>query len=510
MDALDIVKKVRVKFKTQEIASHTSMTIKPSEFVAFVGGSGAGKSTFMKCISGVDRPTSGKVLINGENLYDNYDELKSNIGYVPQEDIVYSNLTLHDTLQYAAKLRMPDNTTRKERNIRIKEVLEIVQLTELENSYIRQLSGGQRKRASIAVELIADPNLFFLDEPTSGLDPGTERSIMLTLRKMAEMGKTVILVTHNTLNLHLCDKVAFFGKGGKLCFFGRPKDALEFFGVDDFVDIYTLLNEDVELWYNKFKSIEENIKVDIVGGTSIGSIVAALYAMEYTPKEMLKLFNYFSKLIFKNSAMYTDPRGKKLLSIQAGGLYSGENIAFAIEEAGKYKNIKKLQDLKIPIVIPAVDLRDSEKYVFTNMGKINDKYLNKADISIAVRASSSYPAIFAPCIYNKHKFVDGGILDNIPVEEVKKIGADKVIAVRFKLNKTSRTIGLRSTLNKAIDIMFSKIEGEEVKKADYVIEIDTQDVNPFDFKQSNKCYKYGYLQTKKEIANIKKMIYKED
>lgn len=255
---------------------------------------------------------------------------------------------------------------------------------------------------------------------------------------------------------------------------------------------------------------EENIKVDIVGGTSIGSIVAALYAMEYTPKEMLKLFNYFSKLIFKNSAMYTDPRGKKLLSIQAGGLYSGENIAFAIEEAGKYKNIKKLQDLKIPIVIPAVDLRDSEKYVFTNMGKINDKYLNKADISIAVRASSSYPAIFAPCIYNKHKFVDGGILDNIPVEEVKKIGADKVIAVRFKLNKTSRTIGLISTLNKAIDIMFSKIEGEEVKKADYVIEIDTQDVNPFDFKQSNKCYKYGYLQTKKEIANIKKMIYKED
>lgn len=255
---------------------------------------------------------------------------------------------------------------------------------------------------------------------------------------------------------------------------------------------------------------EENIKVDIVGGTSIGSIVAALYAMEYTPKEILKLFNYFSKLIFKNSAMYTDPRGKKLLSIQAGGLYSGENIAFAIEEAGKYKNIKKLQDLKIPIVIPAVDLRDSEKYVFTNMGKINDKYLNKADISIAVRASSSYPAIFAPCIYNKHKFVDGGILDNIPVEEVKKIGADKVIAVRFKLNKTSRTIGLRSTLNKAIDIMFSKIEGEEVKKADYVIEIDTQDVNPFDFKQSNKCYKYGYLQTKKEIANIKKMIYKED
>lgn len=96
------------------------------------------------------------------------------------------------------------------------------------------------------------------------------------------------------------------------------------------------------------------------------------------------------------------------------------------------------------------------------------------------------------------------------LKKLKKIGANKVIAVRFKLNKTSRTIGLRSTLNKSIDIMFSKIEGEEVKKADYVIEIDTKDVNPFDFKQSNKCYKYGYLQAKKEIDNIKKMIYKED
>ena len=109
------------------------------------------------------------MLVNGEDLHENYEDLKHNIGYVPQDDIVYSNLTLHDMLYYAAKLRMPDNTTYEERNGRIKEVLEIVQLSHVENSYIRQLSGGQRKRASIAVELIADPNLFFLDEPTSVL-----------------------------------------------------------------------------------------------------------------------------------------------------------------------------------------------------------------------------------------------------------------------------------------------------------------------------------------------------
>lgn len=259
LDAIDIVKKVKIKFKTREISSHVNMSIKPSEFVAFVGGSGAGKSTFMKCISGVDRPTSGTVLINGENLYENYENLKYNIGYVPQDDIVFSNLTLHDTLQYAAKLRMPDSTSIKERNERITEVLDIVSLTDFENSYIRQLSGGQRKRASIAVELLADPNLFFLDEPTSGLDPGTERSIMKTLRKMSQMGKTIILVTHNTLNLHLCDKVAFFGDRGHLCFYGSPQEALDFFEVNDFVDIYTLINENLDYWYHKFEDLREEI-----------------------------------------------------------------------------------------------------------------------------------------------------------------------------------------------------------------------------------------------------------
>ena len=261
LDAIDIVKKVKVKFKSREISSHVSMSIKPSEFVALVGGSGAGKSTFMKCISGVTPPTSGTVLLNGENLYDNYENLKYNIGYVPQDDIVFSNLTLSDTLQYAAKLRMPDNTSAKERNARIKEVLDIVNLTGFENSYIRQLSGGQRKRASIAVELLADPNLFFLDEPTSGLDPGTERSIMKTLREMSQMGKTIILVTHNTLNLHLCDKVAFFGDSGHLCFYGSPQEALNFFGVNDFVDIYTLISEDRDYWQNKFENTREQIEI---------------------------------------------------------------------------------------------------------------------------------------------------------------------------------------------------------------------------------------------------------
>lgn len=294
LDAIDIVRRVRIKFKVREISSHVNMSINPSEFVAFVGGSGAGKSTFMKCISGVDKPTSGTVLLNGENLHENYESLKYNIGYVPQDDIVFSNLTLHDMLVYAAKLRMPDNTTKKERDNRIKEVLQIVSLSDFENSYIRQLSGGQRKRASIAVELIADPSLFFLDEPTSGLDPGTERSIMQTLQNMSRMGKTIILVTHNTLNLHLCDKVAFFGNGGKLCFYGTPQQALDFYGVDDFVDIYTLLNENLDEWYEKFQSIYQTPSISDVTIKQSNKIINKKKSFI---KQLINLIRRYIKLI---------------------------------------------------------------------------------------------------------------------------------------------------------------------------------------------------------------------
>lgn len=254
LDAVDITKTVKVKGRKKDISQHVNLSIKPGQFVAFVGGSGAGKSTFMNCISGVSRPTSGKVYVNGNDLFANYAVLKNIIGYVPQQDIVFTDLTLKDMLKYAADLRMPDDATDSEKKNRIKTVLDIVELTGKEEVMIRNLSGGQKKRASIAVELIADPKLFFLDEPTSGLDPGTERSIMQTLRKMADSGKTIILVTHTTLNLHLCDKIAFFGSEGRLCFSGSPKEALEFFQVTDFVDIYTYLNKDTDTWYQTFNN----------------------------------------------------------------------------------------------------------------------------------------------------------------------------------------------------------------------------------------------------------------
>lgn len=244
--------------KRKVTCNKVSLSVKPGELVAFVGGSGAGKSTLMNAISGYLTPDSGAVYINGIDLYQNFDFLKRVIGYVPQSDIVYDNLTLFDMLKYTAKLRLPRDTSDPEREIAIERAVNLVELSEFKNHFIKMLSGGQKKRASIAVELLSDPNLLFLDEPSSGLDPETERSLMTSLRGMANGGKTIMLVTHSTLQLKMCDKIVFMGKGGNLCFCGSYEDALAFFGVSDIIDIYKLITEDAKKWRDKFNASVTN------------------------------------------------------------------------------------------------------------------------------------------------------------------------------------------------------------------------------------------------------------
>ncbi len=236
-------------------ADHVNFSVSPGELVAIIGGSGAGKSTLMNVLCGYLRPAEGRVLINGTDLYRNFAAIKNLFGYVPQSDIVYSNLTLLDMLRYAAALRLPKDTSPQEREQAIDRAIGMVELNEQKNSLIRRLSGGQRKRASIAVELLSDPKLLFLDEPASGLDPATERSLMLSLKRMTQAGKTVILVTHSTLQLGLCDKVAFMGKGGRLCFMGSEQEALTFFGKTSVVDVYAEINDSADKWRRKYDSL---------------------------------------------------------------------------------------------------------------------------------------------------------------------------------------------------------------------------------------------------------------
>lgn len=237
----------------KQILRDVSCEIDSNEFVAIIGGSGAGKSTLMNAISGFDKNMTGEVYCNGLSLQQHFHTLKNLIGYVPQQDIIYENLTLRKMLYYTAKMKMPPDTGKVEIQRRIDDVLAMVELSEHQNTYIRKLSGGQKKRASIAVELLADPSLFFLDEPTSGLDPGTEKKLMQILSKLSKsQGKTIIMVTHTTQNLHLCDKVIFMGPGGRLCFCGNTEQAKMFFDTDDLVNIYNMIAEDPEFWAKQF------------------------------------------------------------------------------------------------------------------------------------------------------------------------------------------------------------------------------------------------------------------
>ena len=255
IEAQDVVVRRGRGRKAFITTNHVSLNIKPSELIAIIGGSGAGKSTILNALSGYLPPASGRVYINGSDLYLNFDSIKKLIGYVPQSDIVYDNLTLYDMLKYTAKLRLPEDTTPEEAEDAIATAIATVELTEKRNSPIRSLSGGQRKRASIAVELLSDPNILFLDEPASGLDPGTERNLMHSLRQMADSGKTVVLVTHSTLQLQLCDKIVFMGRGGNLCFFGSYQEALRFFQVDDIVDVYNKITDDAETWRDRYAAM---------------------------------------------------------------------------------------------------------------------------------------------------------------------------------------------------------------------------------------------------------------
>jgi ABC-type multidrug transport system ATPase subunit/pSer/pThr/pTyr-binding forkhead associated (FHA) protein len=232
-----------------------SLSIQPNEFVAVVGVSGAGKSTLLGALSGLRPASDGQVLLNGTPLYAHYESYRTTIGYVPQDDILHKELPVARALEYAAELRLPDDTTRQEYEGRVETVIGQLGLQERRETPIVRLSGGQRKRVSIGAELLTSPGLFFLDEATSGLDPGTEKRLMQLLRGLADEGHTIILITHATQNVMLCDQVAFLAKGGHLAYFGPPDEALTYFGVQSFDSIYEKLEDELspEEWGRRYR-----------------------------------------------------------------------------------------------------------------------------------------------------------------------------------------------------------------------------------------------------------------
>ena len=237
------------------ILNDVSLSILPGEFVAIVGGSGAGKTTLMDAISGVRPATSGTVLYNGRDYYASMALYRNILGYVPQDDIIHTALPVRDTLRYAAQLRLPPDTSRADLDAAVDQTLAELSLTAQAKTVVGALSGGQRKRSSIGVELLTRPRIFFLDEPTSGLDPATDAQMMRLMRRLADDGSTVLLTTHATKNVMLCDKIVFLARGGHLAFIGTPQRALQYFSADAFDEIYERLADEAtpEEWAQRFR-----------------------------------------------------------------------------------------------------------------------------------------------------------------------------------------------------------------------------------------------------------------
>ncbi len=218
-----------------------SFAVAAGELVAIVGPSGAGKTTLLEAIAGIAPTSAGSVRFDGIDLHANLRKFRGVIGYVPQDDIIHADLPLHHTLRYAARLRLPSSTTAAEVDDAVRTAIDTVGLTEHAGTRVGLLSGGQRKRASIAVELLTEPRVFFLDEPTSGLDPATSAELIVHLRELADRSATVVFTTHSVADLALCDRIVFMARGGRVGFVGTVDEALDQFEVSSVPELYRRL-----------------------------------------------------------------------------------------------------------------------------------------------------------------------------------------------------------------------------------------------------------------------------
>ncbi|MGZ4511243.1 MAG: FHA domain-containing protein [Mycobacterium sp.] len=221
-----------------------SLGAQPGTLTAVIGPSGAGKSTFARLVAGYTHPTRGTVAFEGHNVHAEYASLRSRIGMVPQDDVVHGQLTVQQALMYAAELRLPPDTTKDDRAQVVARVLEELEMTQHLHTRVDKLSGGQRKRASVALELLTGPSLLILDEPTSGLDPALDRQVMTMLRQLADAGRVVLVVTHSLTYLDVCDQVLLLAPGGKTAFCGPPSQIGPAMGTTNWADIFSTVAND--------------------------------------------------------------------------------------------------------------------------------------------------------------------------------------------------------------------------------------------------------------------------
>jgi ABC-type multidrug transport system ATPase subunit len=244
----------------RQILHEVSLSIEPGQLIALAGGSGAGKTTLLEILAGLRAPSTGQVMHDGVRV--DGATHHSGVGYVPQDDIIHGEMPLRRTLQYAARLRLPAGTPPEQADRVVDDILRELDLADRRDVAVRMLSGGQRKRASIAVELLTRPGTFFLDEPTSGLDPSTSAEVVRLLRQLTRRGVTVVLTTHEPATIDQCDQVVFLTRNGYLAFAGPPAQARRYFGVDDLVEVYhRLASQDTpRAWAERFAAWRQPVK----------------------------------------------------------------------------------------------------------------------------------------------------------------------------------------------------------------------------------------------------------
>jgi ABC transport system ATP-binding/permease protein len=234
------------------LLDHVSFSAKPATLTAVIGPSGSGKSTLMDVIVGGTRPGGGTVVFDGHDMHAQYASLRNRIGMVPQDDVVHRQLTVNQALGYAAALRMSPDTTNEERQWAVRQVLEELELTPHAETRVENLSGGQRKRASVALELLTGPSLLVMDEPTTGLDPALDQLVMKMLRQLADAGRIIVVVTHSLAYLDVCDQVLLLAPGGKTAFCGPPGELGPTIGTTDWADIFTDISADPDAAHRRF------------------------------------------------------------------------------------------------------------------------------------------------------------------------------------------------------------------------------------------------------------------
>ncbi|MFC9358966.1 ATP-binding cassette domain-containing protein [Rhodococcus sp. NPDC057014] len=244
----------------RRLLEDVTFTAQPGSLTAVIGPSGAGKTTVATIISGSERPTEGVVEFEGRSVHAEYQVLRSRIGMVPQDDVVHRQLTIRQALGYAAELRLPPDTSREDREEVIATVLDELQLSEHADTRVDRLSGGQRKRASVAMELLTGPSLLILDEPTSGLDPALDRQIMATLRRLADSGRVVVIVTHSLSYLEMCDQVLLLAPGGKTAYVGPPDRVGAALGSTDWADIFARVAADPDGVFADYRATRPSVE----------------------------------------------------------------------------------------------------------------------------------------------------------------------------------------------------------------------------------------------------------